>query len=286
MLMQEPLDVGNQDAISHDFIDKRDISRMSTLNAGYVPALRDASRSGKVFCMPTLNLDALKRALLQETKPSGNWSREALSKAAGGKRDLVRDILRGTNKKPSADHVVLLAKAMNRDLAEFIDPSSSFQPLGRGKKWLPIEGVVQAGVWREETGYTPEFEVEVATPDERGREQFVVELQGLSMNKTIPPGSVLECTRVIFGSIEPQPGDLVIVQRHAHNLTELTCKRLAKGAGGWELHCESTEPEFQDPILIGEADLSLHIDNEIRIIGIVDAARQFHGRHGRRRIAG
>jgi SOS-response transcriptional repressor LexA len=102
------------------------------------------------------------------------------------------------------------------------------------------------------------------------------------MDKTIPPGSVLDCVRIKFSDVMPEPGDLVIVERHAHDLTEMTCKRLRRGNGGWELHSESTKAEFQEIIPIGDPDPDLHADNEISIIGIVLEARQLHRRRNLR----
>lgn len=98
------------------------------------------------------------------------------------------------------------------------------------------------------------------------------------MDLTIQPGAVLECIRV-FNEVEPQAGDLVIVQRQRHDLLETTCKRLVRRADGdWELRCESTKPEFQEPIPIGQPDNGLFTDDEIRIIGIVVRSYQLHFR--------
>lgn len=99
------------------------------------------------------------------------------------------------------------------------------------------------------------------------------------MDRTITPGSDLECIRVQYGFIEPVPGDLVIVERHNHDLTELTCKRLDQDASGeWVLRCESTRPEFQEPIVLGKPDANLFVDDEIKVIGIVVSSQQNHFR--------
>lgn len=244
--------------------------------------LRDIARAGDKWPVSNTDLEALKAALTAETGGDGPWSARGLSKAAGGKPDLVRDILRGENRNPSADVVVGLARAMKRDLAEFIKgapPESNPAPT-RGKYMMKVTGAVAAGVWLEQTDWPPEeqYEVEVA-PLEGGEatlERFLVEVRGFSMDRTIPPGSVLDCVRVQFSDVEPQPGDLVIVERVAHDLTEMTCKRLERGPDGWELHSESTKPEFQEVIKIGDPNRDLHVDNEVRVIGIVLEARQIH----------
>jgi SOS-response transcriptional repressor LexA len=258
---------------------------MSTDIAGLAPKLRAMSRKCDKGDMSSVDLDALLAALREETKPIGTWSGRGLSLAAGGKADLVRDLLRGENKSPGPDTVVGLARAMKRDLAEFIKGEVTAADRSVAAKiWLPVTTAVAAGVWLEHSEWPHEeqYEVEVTRDPDPTVEQFVVEMRGYSMDRTIQPNSVLECTRVAYGHIEPRDGDLVIVERQNHDLTEMTCKRLKRGTAGWELRCESTKPEFQDAIQIGEPSVYLHVDNEIRVIGIVEEARQIFGRRGKR----
>ena len=103
--------------------------------------------------------------------------------------------------------------------------------------------------------------------------RFAVRMDGLSMNRTIQPGADLECLYVKFSPVAPRPGDLVIVERKAHDLVELTCKRLAKDGEEWVLLCESYEPEFQEPIRIGKPDDGDFTDNETCVVGIVLSAK-------------
>jgi len=93
------------------------------------------------------------------------------------------------------------------------------------------------------------------------------------MSKTIQPGADLECLWVKFSPTPPHPGDLVIVERHNHDLVELTCKRLAMQGDDFVLLSESYQPEFQDPIVIGRPDGDLFTDDEIRVVGIVLSAK-------------
>jgi SOS-response transcriptional repressor LexA len=153
-----------------------------------------------------------------------------------------------------------------------------------GEEELVVSGPVAAGIWREQADWPPEerYTLTVGPSPVRGAERFAVRMEGYSMDRTIPPGSDLECLRVTFGEIEPQPGDLVIVERHAHDLTEMTCKRLDRDGDEWVLRSESTRPEFQEAIRLGKPDEGLFVDNEIRVIGIVIKA---HQNHFRRRIS-
>lgn len=145
---------------------------------------------------------------------------------------------------------------------------------------LEIAGIVQAGIWRAEVSLPQEdrYRIKVGPPPVAGAERFAVRLEGASMDKVIPPGSDLECLRVAFGSVEPKPGDLVIVERTRHELTELTCKRLALDNGNWVLRAESTKDEFQGDIVVGKPDRDLAIDDETRVVGIVVRAYQNHFR--------
>ncbi len=94
------------------------------------------------------------------------------------------------------------------------------------------------------------------------------------MDRIIPPGSDLECLRVTFGVVTPQPGDIVIVQRNRHDLQELTCKRLDFDGHNWVLRGESTRPEFQEPIIIGRPDDGHFGDDETAVIAIVLRSHQ------------
>lgn len=141
--------------------------------------------------------------------------------------------------------------------------------------WLEIRGSVEAGVWRAQSEW-PAGECYLVRfgPSKYSRGQrFGIRMEGLSMNKTILPGSDLECLYVKFSPIPPKPGDLVIVERKAHDLVELTCKRLAMNGDEYVLLCESSEPEFQEAIPIGKPDNGDFTDNEISVVGIVLSAK-------------
>ena len=137
-------------------------------------------------------------------------------------------------------------------------------------------GAVAAGVWREETTWGAEdrYSIEVGPNPFPGSERFALRMEGHSMDKVIPPGSDLECLRVAYGYVEPQPGDIVIVQRDRHDLHELTCKRLDHDGQNFILRAESTRAEFQEPIVIGRPDEDHVGDNDITIIAIVLRAHQ------------
>lgn len=152
-------------------------------------------------------------------------------------------------------------------------------PVGKDTLW--VQGSVAAGVWLEQITWPKDdwYQIEVGPPPRAGVERFALRMDGFSMDKTIPPGSNLEAVRVAFGDVDPQAGDLVIVERRRHDLVEMTCKRLVQNGDNWELHCESTRAEFRDMVLpIGRPDVDSHTDDEIRVVGIVVNAQQSHFR--------
>lgn len=151
-------------------------------------------------------------------------------------------------------------------------------------KKIEIIGAVEAGVWRERSEWpeSERYEVEVGYPVVPNADRFGLVVEGYSMDKVFPPGSELECIRVYRGRQDPQDEDLVIVERRQHDLRETTCKRLRKGPAGWELHCESTKPEFQTVMPLGEPDADHFGDDGIDVIGIVVRAFQNHYTHRRR----
>jgi SOS-response transcriptional repressor LexA len=137
---------------------------------------------------------------------------------------------------------------------------------------LPILGEVAAGVWREQSDWPTEDlpEIEVGPNPIPGAERFAVRMVGLSMDRTIPPGSVLECVRVQFGVIDPRPGDIVVVSRQRNDMNEMTCKRLAREDGEWVLQFESTRPEYQNgAIRLGNPNPDTWTDDGVQVTGIV-----------------
>lgn len=142
-------------------------------------------------------------------------------------------------------------------------------------EWVEVTGAVAAGRWLEQTDWpeSEQYDVKFGPPPFRGAKRFGVRMEGQSMNRTIKDGSDLECLWIKFSNIEPRPGDLVIVERKAHDLTEMTCKRLDRDEQGWLLRAESFDPQFDDPIRIGEPSPDTVTDEGIRVVGVVLTAK-------------
>lgn len=141
---------------------------------------------------------------------------------------------------------------------------------------IPVLGKVAAGVWLEQSVDDPasrRFVPYDRLPGDPGvADLFAVIPEGASMNKTFPEGIVLICRRVPFGFAEVAAGDLVIVEREAHDMREMTCKRLAldEETGDFLLLSESDRPEFQKPIRVPRSDENEDVDNGVTIIGKVE----------------
>ena len=152
---------------------------------------------------------------------------------------------------------------------------SDRRALGEDDEWVEVTGAVAAGVWRDQTDWpaAERYLVRFGHSKYPSEQRFGLRMEGMSMNRTILPGSDLECLWTKFSPMAPRPGDLVIVERNRHDLVELTCKRLAMDGEDYVLLCESTEPEFQEPMPIGRPDDSMFSDEEVRVVGIVLSAK-------------
>lgn len=139
---------------------------------------------------------------------------------------------------------------------------------------IPHLGKVAQGVWLEQSFADPdqqEFVDYDREPGDPGIDAlFAVTPEGQSMAKIFPPGMKLICRRVPFGWVQVKSRDLVIVERHAHELREMTCKRLiVDDQGVYWLESESFDPAFLEPWRVGRPSEEHYDDGEIRIIGKV-----------------
>lgn len=141
---------------------------------------------------------------------------------------------------------------------------------------IPNWGKVAQGVWLEQS----EFDQGETVPYDRSAgdappvDLFAVTPEGTSMNLRFMPGTRLICRKVQFASGSFRPGDYVIAERTAHDLVELTVKRLEiDDDGAYWLHSESSDKRFQEPWLIGKPE-ETGDDTEVRVVGKVIRAVQ------------
>lgn len=224
----------------------------------------------------SIDYDMLKEVV--EASISKSMPARKLSMLSSGNKnpDLVRNFLKkGT--KPSIESIHGIASTLGLNLVHFIKDYTGAIP--SVKRWLLVNADVEAGVWREQVEWGPEdwYEIQIEPSDNRIRGVFGVVVKGRSMEKVLPPGTILRCEDMINGLSDYNDGDYAIVERVRHGLTELTCKRLSRRLDGtWELRAESYQPEFQDPIHLGmPADPEWHAsfvigeEEEVRVRALV-----------------
>lgn len=145
-------------------------------------------------------------------------------------------------------------------------------------------GKVAQGVWLEETLSSGEECKTVAYDRMQGDPSpdhlFAVTPEGESMNLRFMPGTQLICRRTPFGNGIYNSGDYVIVQRKAHELVELTVKRLEiDDAGQHWLHSESSDERYKEPWPVGSPSVDHHDDTEIAVVAkVIRAVQDFERR--------
>lgn len=98
------------------------------------------------------------------------------------------------------------------------------------------------------------------------------------MDLVFPPGTLLDCLSIYDLNIEPENGDLVIVERQrVDGMRELTVKEFQRDEDGrsW-LIPKSSKPEFQSPIEVGIPDADHDNDEAVQVIAYVIGSYQPH----------
>lgn len=209
-----------------------------------------------------IDLAKLRQLIIEHTGQGRAFSRRSLSMqaTAGRNPDLVRDIMRVDKRKPTIESVSGICNALGVPLSAVVKGVDlSAESL---TEWLMVGGSVAAGVWREQADWPRDdwYEIEVDLNTEPGSHVGLV-VEGRSMDKLLPPGTVLRCVDMIGSDMDAEDGDYVIVEQQRAGLYETTVKRLSRRPdGAWELCAESTLPEFGEPIFIGKPSERGHYD--------------------------
>lgn len=122
---------------------------------------------------------------------------------------------------------------------------------------LKIVGEVAAGVWRSAIAdaMEPESYNVPADPRFNPEGQFLLRVVGSSINRQAPSGALVRCLDVYFAPRDPRNDDWVIVRRMRDGEAEKTVKRLHILANGkHEMWPDSTDPNYQEPVIMGEQD--------------------------------
>lgn len=277
MGLDERQNVGEERVTFHGAILSRVATRTSTQNAGCVPLLRDVARWQTMAGMKKpdrIDVPKLRRDVLAWLEKNPDETRRGLSLAASAGRnpDVIRDLFRVDKRMPTYATVAALAEVIGEDVGSYVTGGLIAT---QAETWLTVSGAVVAGVWREQCTWHREdwYQIRVDGLSGTGEIGFVVE--GRSMDRTLPPGTILRCVDVFHADHPPESGDYVIVEQKRGDLYQVTCKRLNRRFNGeWELICESSLAEFQEPILLGQPfdendNFDPVIDDEIRVKCIV-----------------
>jgi transcriptional regulator with XRE-family HTH domain/predicted Rdx family selenoprotein len=151
-------------------------------------------------------------------------------------------------------------------------PSDSALSEGAVGGSLMIRGDVAAGLWMEAGLFEAETvgESTLTGGDRRfplGL-QYLLRIKGESMNRIARDGDLVLCLDYAGAGNEIRSGDMVIVERSrdgGHTI-ERTAKRAVRHVGGVELHPESDDPRFQEPIIFDEYSEEA---SEVRILAKV-----------------
>lgn len=161
-----------------------------------------------------------------------------------------------------------------RKLSEVLGVSESWLLEGvedmarQGGQLMPVRGEVAAGVWREAVSDLELSPIPVsAHPDFPASSQYALLVRGDSINKIAADGDYLHVVDVQSAGVSIRDGDLVIVLKHQHGLTEATAKRLVAKNGTRQLVAESTNPQFSGVIPLSPADAATEIVISAKVIG-------------------
>ena len=138
---------------------------------------------------------------------------------------------------------------------------------------VPILGTVAAGIWQEIDAALDEpdgFIPYMPTLKHSQDSYFALVVRGKSMNKLFPDGSVLMCLDVAKSGIQIMENDIAIVERRKEQdgLREVTAKRVRRNGNNLELWPESTEMQFQTPLIINDSNKDVDVCIIARVVGV------------------
>lgn len=115
---------------------------------------------------------------------------------------------------------------------------------------LPVTGILRAGAWLESIEFETSDSVPVL-PDLRfaARDQFVMQVQGPSMNELVSHGDYVHCVDWQKTEFSLEDEMIVVVQRQRQGLTESTLRQVAiSKEGDINLVSRSSDERHQPPI--------------------------------------
>lgn len=186
-------------------------------------------------------------------------TQDELAAAVGKTRGAVSQWESG-EVRPRHSTLIAIAKATGKELS-WIENGVSADRSG-----LMVVGEVAAGLWREGSVEYVRTAVPVSPhPDWPAQSQRLYQVKGTSINRTVLDGEYVHCVTVEDGAITPVNGDLVIVCRREHGLTEYTAKRYIVEGRRRILRPESNDPAWQSDIVLNGNDATEIIITDVVI---------------------
>lgn len=211
------------------------------------------------------------RKRVQRLMDENGLDMRTLSRRAGLGDTYVRDAIK-RNRGGSIEAMAAIARVLGTSVnylmtgVEISQPPVAKVKLDASLSQIKIYilGEVAAGVWVEETmSLSMADAVESVFPADPRYPidaQYDLVVRGTSIDKIAREGDLLRCIDVVKAGIEVRDGDLVICRRTRGQLVEVTAKRVRRrAAGAMELWPESTDPRWQEPILVGGDDAGIEV---------------------------
>lgn len=200
------------------------------------------------------------RERIFKARDDAGLTQEQLAVATGKTRGAVSQWESG-EVRPRHSTLQAIAKATGKDLRWL---ESGLVPDLVG---LRVIGEVAAGLWKEgSVEFKPYGQPVAPHPDYPAEMQRLYKVSGNSVNKVVADGEYIHCVSVVDGGISPLNGDLVVVCREEHGLSEYTAKRLVIDGERMVLRPESLDEQWQTDIVIDGND-----DTNVMITDVVVA---------------
>lgn len=187
-------------------------------------------------------------------------SQSELARRIGAERVLINKIL-NSRRRVTADELIKISGALG------VSPPLTLIKAPPQHRFLKVIGEVAAGAWKE-VNYISDFdsyEIPIIL-DPKWPEEAVygLEVKGESINKQARDGDVVCVLRAQYAPRPFAPGDWVVVERVRGETRETTVKQVRSNGRGWELWPDSTDPRYQDPIIMETDDT-----DSITVVGFV-----------------